>query len=149
MKILIGIDDSPYSRAALEFVRKLSWPAKTKVYVVSAVRPAVLAYSEMYVPAAAAADEIIKQETKAHEELVSRAEKTLRDAGVTTEARVLIGDPREAIIQTARDEGIDLIVVGSHGRSGITKLLMGSVATHVVTHAPCSVMVVKDERSRE
>ena len=56
---------------------------------------------------------------------------------------MLVGDPREALIEMARREGADLIVVGSHGRSGLTKLLMGSVASHVVTHAPCDVLVVR------
>ena len=146
MKILIGVDDSACSHAALEFVRKLEWPAKSKALVVSAVRPAVMAYSEVYVPAVAA-EELMETQTKDAQELVSRAELELRDSGLATEARVLTGDPREAIVQTAKDEGADLVVVGSHGRSGIAKLLMGSVAAHVVTHAPCSVLVVKTDRS--
>jgi nucleotide-binding universal stress UspA family protein len=53
------------------------------------------------------------------------------------------GDPREAIVEAARKTGADLVVVGSHGRTGIGKLVLGSVASHVVTHAPCSVLVVK------
>ena len=42
--------------------------------------------------------------------------------------------------------GADLVVVGSHGRTGLGKLLMGSVASHVVSHAPCTVMVVKAKK---
>jgi len=53
------------------------------------------------------------------------------------------GDPRSALVDEARQEHADLIVVGSHGRSGLSKLLLGSVASHVVAHAPCSVLVVK------
>lgn len=143
MKILLGIDDSPFSRAALEFVRKASWAPNSKVIVVSAVRPAVMAYSEIYVPPAQAVEEVLEEQKKAHQELVSQAEKDLRGAGLATEARVLIGDPREAIVDVATEERADLVVVGSHGRSGLTKLLMGSVASHVVTHAPCSVLVIK------
>ena len=147
MKILIGIDDSPCSRAALEFVRTSPMARTANVIVVSAVRPQVMAYSEIYVPPAVAVEELMEEQKNVHQDLVSRAEKTLRDAGLTTEARVLVGDPREAILETAREEKADLIVVGSHGRSGISKLLMGSVASHVVTHATCSVLVVKRERS--
>jgi len=53
------------------------------------------------------------------------------------------GDPREALVLAAESDQADLVVVGSHGRSGLTKLLLGSVASHVVTHAPCNVLVVK------
>jgi nucleotide-binding universal stress UspA family protein len=143
MKILIGVDDSVYSMAALEFVRGMTWPAGTEVMVVSAVRPLVTAYTEAYVPAAEQVERVMEEERKSHEELVSRAELKLRDRGFATSARVLVGDPREAIVDMAKREGADLIVVGSHGRSGLTKLLMGSVASHVVTHAPCNVLVVR------
>ena len=144
MKILIGVDDSPCSRAAVALVRRLEWPAQTKVVVASAVRPMIPAYTEVYVPALTVDDELLREQTRLHQELVSRAELELRDSGLATEARVLSGDPREALVQTAKDMGADLVVIGSHGRSGIAKLLMGSVASHVVTHAPCSVLVVKD-----
>jgi nucleotide-binding universal stress UspA family protein len=56
------------------------------------------------------------------------------------------GDPREGIVHAAETERADLVVVGSHGRTGLQKLLIGSVAAHVVTHAPCSVVVVKRPR---
>lgn len=147
MRVLIAIDDSPCSRAALDFVRTSPWAAQSKVIVVSAVRPAVMAYSEIYVPPAAAVEELLEEQKKIHQDLVSQAERRLRDAGLATEARVLIGDPREAILEVASEEKVDLVVVGSHGRSGLTKLLMGSVASHIVTHAPCSVLVVKKCRA--
>ncbi len=56
---------------------------------------------------------------------------------------MLQGDPREALVETARLEEADLLVVGSHGHTGLAKVVMGSVAAHVVGHAPCSVLVVK------
>jgi universal stress protein A len=55
----------------------------------------------------------------------------------------LAGDPRHALVQEARQERVDLIIVGSHGRSGMAKLLLGSVASYVVSHAPCNVLVVR------
>jgi nucleotide-binding universal stress UspA family protein len=141
MKILIGIDGSDCSRAAVEFVRRLTWPAGTRVLVASAVQPMVLAYTELYVTPAS--EELLQEERKSCEERVSLAEHDLRDAGLGTESRVLEGDPRETLVQLAKAEKVDLVVVGSHGRSGLAKFFLGSVASHVVTHAPCSVMVVK------
>lgn len=78
-------------------------------------------------------------------ELVARAEAELREAGIATESRILTGDPRDALVRLIRDERADLIVMGSHGRTGLSKLLLGSVSSHVVTHAHCSVLVVKED----
>jgi len=142
MKILIGVDDSPHSAAALEFVKRMTWPGGSEAVVVSAVRTAVALYSEVFIPVGQA-ESITDDLRKYHEELVARAESQLRDCGFKTSTRVLMGDPREAILDMAKRECADLIVVGSHGRSGLTKLLMGSVASHVVTHAPCDVLVVR------
>ena len=143
MRILIGVDDSPHSEAAIDFVKAMAWPSGTHAIVVSSVRPLVAAYSELYVPAATQPEDVLEEQIRRHQELVSRAERRLKDAGLGTEARVLQGDPRESLIEAAKADRVDLVVVGSHGRTGVAKLLMGSVASHIVAHAPCSVLVVK------
>ena len=56
---------------------------------------------------------------------------------------LLEGDPAEEIVRYGRDAGIDLIVMGTHGRTGLERLLMGSVAEKVLRDASCSVLVVK------
>jgi nucleotide-binding universal stress UspA family protein len=56
---------------------------------------------------------------------------------------LLEGDPAEEIVRYGRDAGIDLIVMGTHGRTGLERLLMGSVAERVLREASCSVLVVK------
>lgn len=144
MKILIGVDDSPHSKAAVDYVRRMVWPKNTKVVVVSVVQPMVPAYMEIYVPTSLPAD-VQEELVRAHQGIVSNAESSLQGGGLATEAKVLHGDPRVALVEAAHSERADLIVVGSHGRTGIAKLVMGSVANHVVTHAPCSVLVVKLE----
>ena len=143
MKILLGIDESPHSEAAVEFVKKMAWPIGTQVLVASSVRPEVSAYTEVYAAGTAPSQQFFEEQLRHHQELVSLAEQKLQVGALKIEARVLRGDPREALLDTARTEGADLIVVGSHGRTGLAKLLLGSVASHVVTHASCSVMVVK------
>lgn len=55
----------------------------------------------------------------------------------------LEGDPAGQIVQYADDAGVDVIVIGTHGRTGVDRLLMGSVAEKVMREAPCSVLVVK------
>ncbi|MGH7741085.1 MAG: universal stress protein, partial [Candidatus Eiseniibacteriota bacterium] len=79
----------------------------------------------------------------ARQETTARLERSLRDRGFKSQAQVVVGDPRTELVEAAKREHADLLVVGSHGRTGLTKLMLGSVASHVVTHAPCSVLVVK------
>jgi nucleotide-binding universal stress UspA family protein len=143
MKILIGVDDSPHSRAAVEYVRKMTWPKDSTIKVLSVVRPVVAMYAEVYVPAPMYVGEMNEDVVRFHQETAANAERELQGTGLKTEAKILNGDPRTELVEAARTERADLLVVGSHGRTGMAKLLMGSVASYVVAHAPCSVMVVK------
>jgi nucleotide-binding universal stress UspA family protein len=143
MNVLIGVDDSRHSAAALELVKSMKWPSGTRFVVLSAVRPQVEAHALVDAAGSSwtrAAEQELTQEA---EEFTSRVERDLQGSGLATEARVVPGDPREVLVQAVRSVGADLLVVGSHGRTGFGKLLMGSVASHVVAHAPCSVLVVK------
>src|SRR5208283_6218523 len=81
-----------------------------------------------------------KQEAR---ELVERIAKELRSAGFKVDTAVEIGDIRERIIDSAADWHADLIVLGSHGRRGIQRFLLGSVAEFVARHANCSVEIVR------
>ncbi len=143
MKIVLGFDDSPHAQAALCWIRQQNWPTATKVIVVSAVRAPVTAYAEVYAPAVPYPAELVEELTRHHEELTMRAERELHESGLETVAKVLQGDAREVLVDVARAEGAELIVVGSHGRTGLAKLVLGSVASYVVSHADCNVVVVK------
>lgn len=145
MKIVIGIDESPYSQAALKWVREMRWPAGTNVTVYSSA-PFAPAYALVEPGGAVAFERVQQEQVKANEQLTTRAAQELRDAGLNATGRVERGDPREGIVHAAETERADLVVVGSHGRTGLPKLLLGSVASYVVTHAPCTVVVVKRPR---
>jgi nucleotide-binding universal stress UspA family protein len=142
MKILIGLDASIHSDRVLDFVARMRWPAGSRVIVLSVLQPVASTVTGAYEPTVIPAESLegMRQQL---EEVVSRAEGALREVGFSTEGRVVAGEPRQALIQAAQSERADLIVVGSHGRSGIAKMMLGSVSSHIVTHAPCSVMVVK------
>jgi len=146
MKVLIGVDDSPCSEVAVRHLAEAAWLKGTKFIVLSAVAPIFVGPGE-----AAASDAIgrlLEEQEKYHEEIAKRAATQLRKPGVTVEARMVVADPRVALMEAAKAEHVDLLVVGSHGRTGIQKLLLGSVASHVVTHAPCSVLVVRERSAR-
>jgi nucleotide-binding universal stress UspA family protein len=70
-----------------------------------------------------------------------------RSRGVVVEFLVWEGDPGEAIVEAAGSEQVDLVVVGSHGRGSMGRLLIGSVSDHVVRHAPCPVLVARSRPS--
>lgn len=143
MKVLIGVDESVEAGRAIEFVKGMPWPAGTRMIVASAVQIPMVAFSEAYIPAVVDVVAWGDDLARIHGEVAGREARKLADAGLAAESRVLQGDPRTALLEEARREGVDLIVVGSHGRTGIDKLVMGSVASHVVAHAPCSTIVVR------
>jgi nucleotide-binding universal stress UspA family protein len=76
-------------------------------------------------------------------ECVNMVKNVAEKEGIKVEALVRKGMPHEVIVNTATQEDVGLIVVGSHGRTGITKLLMGSVTERVIGHARCAVLVWK------
>jgi nucleotide-binding universal stress UspA family protein len=145
MKIIIGVDDSSYSQAAMEWVKKVGWPRGSEFFVLSVARSSVMVYATPDGGGAYAAD-MLEDELKRHRDIASGYERELRELGFATTGVVVQGDPRDVLVTLATQKHADLVVIGSHGRSGVGKLLLGSVAHHVITHAPCSVMVVKPPR---
>ena len=85
----------------------------------------------------------LEDEGKRGRDLVERDAQMLRAAGFSVDTSVEKGDVRLRIIDSAKEWNADLIVVGSQGRSGLPRLLLGSVAEHVARHAPCSVEIVR------
>jgi universal stress protein A len=71
------------------------------------------------------------------------------DPQVRHEHRLITGDPATAIARVAEEEGAELIVMGTHGRTGLLRLLMGSVAEAVVRRAPCPVLTLKQPHDQE
>lgn len=84
-------------------------------------------------------DDLLKTAQKRVEEICSRA----KDHNVTANCRVMPGNPRHEILAVAGSEPIDLMIIGTHGRRGFSRVLHGSVAEAVVRHAPCSILSVK------
>jgi nucleotide-binding universal stress UspA family protein len=144
MKILVGVDESPHSAAAVKFVTHMKWPEGTEIRLLSAVQPLAGSYAMVEMPVPAAAFEEASRELRqARQETTATLEREVREGGFKANAKVVTGDARFALVDAAKSEHADLLVVGSHGRTGFSKLMLGSVASHVVTHSPCSVLVVK------
>jgi nucleotide-binding universal stress UspA family protein len=117
--------------------------------VLSAVENIVPPAVELWYDAGGNLEETRRQITSQAERLTAEVAETVRASGLTVETAVRDGDPRSVIIDEATEWDSDLIVVGSHGYSGIKRLLLGSVAQSVVSHAPCSVEVVRQKQTKD
>ena len=105
--------------------------------------PADLAFTEGLMAASEIVASHIRKRREDAEALAARAAKSLQEAGFQTSTIVRPGDPRHGIIDCAAEWHADLIVLGSHGRRGIDRFLLGSVSDSVVRHARCSVEIVR------
>jgi nucleotide-binding universal stress UspA family protein len=141
-RILTATDGSKYSeKAAAEAIgiAKRSGALLIAVSVVTSemISPFDIVHSEMQ------KDLIAGKELKAAEENIKNIKEAAEKEGIRIEGIILAGKPYEAILETAKEKLVDLIVVGSHGRTGIEKLIMGSVTERVIVLSPCPVLVVK------
>jgi len=158
MKTLLAIDGSPCSDAAVEEVSRRPWPEGSSIKVLTVFElPTPLApeawalpvnyFEEMDVALRKQARNIVDQ---AIAKLKPKLNKT-----ISLDAQIVPGSPRTAILDEAEEWGADLIVVGSHGYRAWERFLLGSVSQSMVSHAKCSVEVVrcrlaqqtKDDRS--
>jgi nucleotide-binding universal stress UspA family protein len=115
-------------------------PQNTDVLVLHVLQPlGLVAPPEM---AMGYAPELADLKQPAHE-LVERIAQQLRDAGFQAQTAVEVGDVRESILDSATEWHADLIVLGSHGKRGIQRFLLGSVAEFVARHARCSVTIIR------
>lgn len=140
MKVILAVDHSMFSEQALQTLIAQISPQHTEVRVLHVVEPI-----SMSAPPQMAADyapEMAGEFTEGHK-LVKKAAETLRLAGFKVETAVEQGGIREKIIDYAAAWHADLIVLGSHGRTGLGRFLLGSVAESVARHAPCSVEIVR------
>ena len=145
MKLLLAIDDSNFSQAAVQSVVTRPWPPDTEIRVLHVIEPPALLLSlEMagYAPEFEALSKARREQAKA---LLTKAMERLRRPGLNVTTTFVEGDPRSRIIDVASDWHADLIVLGSHGRKGLNRFLIGSVSEAVVRHAHCSVEIVRTQ----
>ena len=134
-RILVAVDGSAFSTAAVDQAISLGAVCNSQIFVISVVD----LYPEQ-MEVAPALVEKMSEEVRQH---LDKAKKKVDQASIPCETIVHMGGkPHEFIVQEAKDKGIDLICMGTHGRSGLKRMLMGSVAQNVIGHAPCPVLVV-------
>jgi nucleotide-binding universal stress UspA family protein len=141
-KILIPIDGSEYSLDAAKYAIKIAKDEKAQFFCIHVITPQIL-----YGYAAAATDgqyyEDIKDKVESWFDKVKDMAKAEDIADVKTEIFIDVKSVIESVIDYASRRNIDLIVIGTRGRTGLKRFLMGSVANGVVQHAHCPVLLVR------
>jgi nucleotide-binding universal stress UspA family protein len=143
MKILLAIDNSKYSAAAIEAVASRPWPPETIVRVLYTVKQSVAPAAGMWFNAAANLEQTCEALVKQAEQLTMDVADRLKSVGLAVETAVHSGNRRSIIVDEAKEWSADLIFIGSRGYTGIKKLLFGSLAQSVISHAPCSIELVR------
>ena len=135
--ILVPTDGSEPASAAVEHAIDLAATTDGTLHALSVVDSS--AYTSLDVSSQSVLDSL---ETRAGEATASIAE-TAADAGVDTVTEVSVGSPHAQITDYADAVGANLIVMGTHGRTGLDRVLLGSVTERVVRDAPCPVLTVR------
>lgn len=137
-RILVPFDDSEPAREALAYAFELFPDGDVAVLVV------VDTTSVPFIPNTAdeSTPEVEGLVSEAAD-LLERAEAIAADHGTEVETRTRLGTPAQEILDDAESAAIDHVVIGSHGRSGVARILLGSVAEVVVRHSPVPVTVVR------
>jgi nucleotide-binding universal stress UspA family protein len=143
MKIILAIDDLKSSEAAMQAVITRARPQDTEILVLHVVEPPSLMVARQmrsHNPDLKALWQETEQQAQA---MVRSAAQRLRSKGLSASSVVVKGDPKSRIIDVAAKQEADLIVLGSHGRKGVDRFLMGSVSEAVARYAACSVEIAR------
>ncbi|MEW6745939.1 MAG: universal stress protein [Planctomycetota bacterium] len=139
-KILCPVDFSAPSELALRYARMFAESSHAELHVLHVIEPLIYP-SEYGLASMAAVDLEGEARSNAEKGLQGLAAKHLQ--GVAATLTLHVGRAVEAIVEEARKGSFDLIVIGTHGRTGVSHLLLGSTAEKVVRLAPCPVLTVK------
>lgn len=140
-RVLVALDGSPSAEAVLNFLLHVAEPLEMTVQLLRVLEPT----SPMAIEGTTnftSGDDVEMRHYDAEEYLAPLAVR-LRDHGVAATCQVRRGRPAEEILAAARESRVDLIAMATHGRTGLGRLLFGSVAEEVLRHAPVPVFMIR------
>jgi nucleotide-binding universal stress UspA family protein len=149
MRILLAVDGSEFGDAAVEEIATRPWPPGSEVHVISVIHLPFTPTPETWALPDSYYSQLEKAGREMAESVINRAVSRLRESDaeretpLTLTSEAIVGRPAETIIEMAKKCGADLVALGSHGRRGFTRFLLGSVSYAVASHAPCSVEIVR------
>ena len=140
MRILVATDGSGVSLAAARAVAETNWPADSEVKIVSVIDPIIYSLEEIGLSR--------DKRTQRARRAIGQAIGVLKDRSLKVSGEVIAGTIVRQITDRAKSWNADLIVVGTHQRRGLKRLLLGSTSTSVANRAHCSVRVIRQDVSR-
>ena len=140
-KILLATDFSDCSKRATSYACAIARRSAARIHVLHVLEPLIIApaLGEALPPT------FFAERERSAEEQLQEWSSAIEDYGLETTGSVVHGNPFVEIVRYAREHGIDLIVMGTHGRSAIAHAVIGSVAEKVVRKAQCPVLTVRPE----
>ena len=141
-KVMVPIDFSDYSKNALRYAAQFVKQFKAKMFLVYVVEPMIYP-ADFSMGQVAIPSTDIDMQKRGEEELQNLA-KNFIDPNIEVETIIKTGKPFVEIIETASEKDIDLIIMATHGHTGVEHLLFGSTAEKVVRKAPCPVMTLRE-----
>ena len=145
-KIVAATDFSEDSNLALTFARELALKFSSEVVVLHVDQPlAPVMMTPELGPAmdVGAMGRIAEEQRMLAQRELDKIAGNLREGGLKVKVLLKVGSPFMEILHTAQSENAELIVLGTHGRTGLAHVLMGSVAERVVQKAPCPVLTIR------
>jgi nucleotide-binding universal stress UspA family protein len=143
-RVLVALDGSTACEAVLRFLMEIAGPLDMTVMLLHVLEP----ITPQVVDGTVVVDDVEARRLEA-EEYLAPISAALRSQGVNTSWAIRRGRPAEEILAAAQEGGADLIAMATHGRSGIGRLLFGSVAEAVLRRAPVPVFMIREPRSVE
>lgn len=141
-RVLVPIDFSDYSKGALKYSVNFVQYFKAEIHLVYVVEPVIyppdFSMGQIAIPAMD-----LEMDKRAKEELDKLAKKEI-PAGIKIKTHVKTGKPYIEIIETSKENEIDLIIIATHGHTGFEHILFGSTAEKIVRKAPCPVLSLRE-----
>ena len=147
--ILVPVDFSPHAEYAFTYATRLAERFGAKLALLYVVDDSFVTggwSSEIYVPNV---PELMENLIADADRRLATLKASAAALGLTAETAVIRGRPAHAIVEHAKSGGFDLIVMGTHGRTGVSHVVMGSVAERVLRKAPCPVLTVRGTEAVE
>ena len=142
-RILVPVDFSPHAERALCYATTLAHRLGATLALLHVVEDPFVTGAwggEVYVPDV---PELLQDLISGAERQLAALKEPAEALGLTAETAVITGSPENAIVKHAKDGGFDLIVMGTHGRTGLSHVVMGSIAERIVRTAPCPVLTLR------
>lgn len=135
-KVMVPLDGSKEAEKALEYLPQVTSKAESEIWLLRVVQYPVT-FGEFPI-----SQEILDSETQLADTYLTRIQSDLRNQGYKVERTTKIADPVSGVLDASDEANCDLIVMTSHGRTGVGRFLMGSVAERVCRYANCPLLIV-------